>query len=72
MSTLLADAVRMPADKRERIDLRAPAEWIARVEAMADRWQMNVSAYIRQAVTRQLEREEAEMAAQEAERNRNR
>lgn len=45
---------------RDRVDLRADPEWIARVEAQAKRLGINVSAYVRQAVTRQLERDEAD------------
>jgi len=46
-------------ETRDRIDLRATPEWIERVAAQADRFGMNLSAYIRAAVTEKLERDEA-------------
>jgi hypothetical protein len=45
---------------RGRVEFMADPEWIARVDRQARRLGTNVSAYIRQAVTRQLERDEAE------------
>jgi len=45
---------------RDRIDLRADPAWIARIQAQADRLGLGLSAYIRQAVTRQLEQDEAQ------------
>lgn len=41
------------------IDLRAEPAWVARVERQAKRLGVSLSAYIRQATTRQLERDEA-------------
>lgn len=49
-----------PAEQpRERIDLRAEAEWVARLTAQARRRGLSVSAYIRQAVTKEIEADEA-------------
>ncbi len=44
---------------RERVDLRGDTEWIARVTAQAERRGLSLSAYIRQAVTKELEQDEA-------------
>ena len=44
---------------RDRIDLRADPMWVARVERQAERFGTNVSAYIREAVTRRLEADES-------------
>ena len=44
---------------RDRIDLRADPAWVARIEKQAERFGLTVSAYIRQAVSRQLEQDEA-------------
>jgi len=44
---------------RERIDLRADSEWVARVQRQADRLGVSLSAYIRQATTERLEQDEA-------------
>ena len=44
---------------RERLDLRAEPEWIERVRFQAERLGLTLSAYIRQAVTRILEQDEA-------------
>jgi hypothetical protein len=41
---------------RERIEIRADSEWIARVSAEADRLGLSLSAYIRLAVNERLER----------------
>jgi hypothetical protein len=46
-------------EARNRIDLRADPAWVARVERQAERLKINVSAYIRQATTKQLEADEA-------------
>jgi hypothetical protein len=70
MTTALApEELLMPSDEsqeRDRIDLRADSAWIARVKHQAERLGIkSISAYIRQATTRQLiqdEREEAETA----------
>ena len=43
---------------RDRIDLRADPSWVARVEKQAERFGVNLSAYIREAVTRRLEADE--------------
>lgn len=44
---------------RDRIDLRADSIWIARVRRQAERLGISLSDYIRQATTRQLERDES-------------
>jgi predicted DNA-binding protein len=44
---------------RERIDLRCEAEWVARLTVQARRRGLTVSAYIRQAVTKEIEADEA-------------
>jgi len=44
---------------RDRIDLRADPEWVVRVEAMARRFGLSLSAYIRLAVSERVERDEA-------------
>jgi hypothetical protein len=51
---------RSKEEARDRIALRADPAWIARVQAQADRLGIGLSAYIRQAVTRQFERHESE------------
>lgn len=48
------------AEPRDRIDLRAEPEWIARIKAQASRLGMGASAYIRMAVTLKLEADEAD------------
>jgi hypothetical protein len=67
MSALDLEELQMPAEEpsgRDRIDLRAEPEWIARVRHQARRLGFgSISAYIRHATTKQLavdEREEAE------------
>jgi hypothetical protein len=45
-------------DGRQRIDLRAEQEWIARLEVLAKRFGLSVSAYIRLAVSERMERDE--------------
>jgi predicted HicB family RNase H-like nuclease len=57
-------APRRRNEDRDRLDLRADREWIARVAAQSERLGISISAYIRQAVTRQLERDESERPAQ--------
>jgi hypothetical protein len=61
-SLLEADAVAPGRKKedRDRIDLRADRQWIARIAVQADRLGISISAYIRQAVSRQLERDESD------------
>lgn len=49
---------------RDRIDLRADKEWIARVETQAKRLGTGLSAYIREAVTRKLEADESSAPTQ--------
>lgn len=50
----------VPAEApRDRIDLRCEAAWVARLTAQARRRGLTVSAYIRQAVTKELEADEA-------------
>ena len=46
-------------EARDRIDLRAEPAWVARVIRQAERLGISVSAYIRAAVSRQLEKDEA-------------
>jgi hypothetical protein len=64
MTTTLMDDVPVAQGRkkedRDRIDLRADPEWIARIAVQAERLGISISAYIRQAVSRQLERDEAE------------
>jgi hypothetical protein len=48
-----------PEVPRDRIDLRADPDWVARVAAAAERFGLSVSAYIRLAVTERMERDEA-------------
>lgn len=50
---------------RDRIDLRADPAWVARVERQAKRLGISLSAYIRQATTRQLTQDEADDPALE-------
>lgn len=45
---------------RDRIDLRAEPEWIARVRRQAERLQISLSDYLRLATTRQLLRDESD------------
>ena len=65
MPVLATDDVRtMPKRKpkgepRDRIDLRAEPEFVARMQAQADRLGLSLSAYIRLSVTERLERDEA-------------
>lgn len=47
-----------PSEPRDRIDLRAEPEWVARIKRQADRLGISISAYIRLATTRQLEQDE--------------
>jgi hypothetical protein len=53
-----------PPSGRDRVDLRAEPDWIARVQRQADRLGISLSAYIRQATSRQLEQDEATDPAQ--------
>lgn len=48
------------AQPRDRIDLRADPVLIERVQAQAKRLGISLSGYIRQAVTRRVEQDEAE------------
>ena len=43
---------------RDRIDLRADPAWVARIERQAERYGLTVSAYIRRAVSKELELDE--------------
>lgn len=45
--------------QRERLELRADREWIMRVLHQANRLGISLSAYIRSAVTRQVEADES-------------
>jgi len=47
-------------EPRTRIDLRSEPEFRERIEAQAERYGLTLSAYIRLAVTRQLEKDEAD------------
>jgi predicted HicB family RNase H-like nuclease len=46
-------------DERDRIDLRAEPELVARLKRQAKRLGISMSAYIRLAVTRQVEQDES-------------
>jgi hypothetical protein len=59
-TTVLGNVMTAKKEGRDRLDLRAEPDWIDRIAVQAARLGINVSAYIRQAVTRQLERDEAE------------
>lgn len=50
---------RHPVPPRDRVSVKGDVEWIARVETQATRLQLNIPAYIRQAVTIKLEQDEA-------------
>lgn len=54
---------------RERVELRADPEWIRRIYRQATRLGISVSAYIRQAVTLRLERDEADEPKQDKKRS---
>jgi hypothetical protein len=61
----IQDGSKMAGRKKEnlsrgRVEFMAEPEWIARVYRQAERLGTNISSYVRQAVTRQLERDEAE------------
>ena len=45
--------------KERRIELRAEELWAQRVERQAERFNLGLSAYIRQAIQERLERDEA-------------
>jgi hypothetical protein len=47
-------------DPRNRVDLRGDPVWIKRIQAQAKRLGLSLTGYIKQAVTRQLEKDEAE------------
>jgi hypothetical protein len=64
----MTTATRMAGRKKEnfdrdRIELRAPAEWIARVAAVAETLGLSLSAYIRLAVNERVQRDQAAAAA---------
>ena len=49
-----------PSDRKEaRFDLRSEAAWMARVERQAARFSLTVTGYIRRAVSKELEADEA-------------
>lgn len=54
-----SSAPKPPTPARDRIDLRADPVWVARIEKQAERLGLNLSSYIRQAVTLKLEADEA-------------
>jgi hypothetical protein len=67
MSATVAELVpKKPVPGRDRVDLRAEPEWIARVQAQADRLGMALSAYIRMATTKEVERDEKQQRELEA------
>jgi predicted HicB family RNase H-like nuclease len=43
---------------RDRFDLRCDPVWLARVEKQAERFGMSVAAYMKRAITVQLEQDE--------------
>jgi hypothetical protein len=47
---------RRPTQPREKIELRAPADWVAKVEHAAAALGLSVSAYVRLAVSERMER----------------
>lgn len=67
MPTLLTRVCTVPAKKpdkgsgkkAERFELRVDPDWLARVERQADRRGIGVAAYIRQAASLELEKDEA-------------
>lgn len=59
-STLYGTAVAAKKkEHRDRFDLRIEPSLLARTDAQAERFGTNISAYIRQAITEKLERDEA-------------
>jgi hypothetical protein len=52
---------------RDRLEVRAEPEWIARVFRAAERFGLSLSAYIKLAVTERLERDEATAPAKKKE-----
>jgi hypothetical protein len=48
-----------PSEDRGRIDLRVDPELRARIKRQADRFNLGISAYLRQAAIERLERDEA-------------
>jgi hypothetical protein len=58
-SGLCVDAVAKKPDTRDRIDLRCEPDLRERAERQAERFGQGLSAYIRQAITERLERDEA-------------
>ena len=48
-----------PPASRDRVDLRADPAWVARLERQADRLGITITAYVKQAVSRALEADEA-------------
>ena len=68
-SGLLTETERMPGGRRKqnferrRLELVAEPEWIERVSKQAERLGISLSAYIRLAVTRSLESDEASQPA---------
>lgn len=47
-----------PEKPRDRIDLRVDADFRARLERQSERFDLGLSAYVRQAVIERLERDE--------------
>lgn len=48
-----------PGGDRERLEIRAPADWIDRVTDIASRLGLSLSAYVRLAVNERLAKDEA-------------
>lgn len=64
MSAPATDLERMAKEgDRDRLELRAEPDWIGRIAVQARRLGISVSAYVRLAVTRQLETDEASQPA---------
>jgi hypothetical protein len=58
MEVLVAKKKTLP-ERKGRLELVGPQEWFARVKAQAERLGLSSTGYIKQAVTRQLESDEA-------------
>lgn len=54
------------SEARDRIDLRAEPDWVARVTRQARRLGISASAYIRLATSERLERDEASEPSQKS------
>lgn len=58
----MVETVRLPVAKteRERLDMRLDPDIRRRAEVQAERYQLSLSAYIRQALVARIERDEEE------------